>query len=70
MRDFRKIQVWHKAHQVTLIMYQLTKAFPSDERYGMISQMRRASYSIPANITEGCGRETDAEFARFFRVSK
>jgi len=69
MRDFRKIKVWHKAHQVTLVIYHLTKSFPKDELYGMISQMRRASYSIPANIAEGCGRETDNDFARFLTIA-
>ncbi|MGI9552154.1 MAG: four helix bundle protein [Aurantibacter sp.] len=70
MRDFRKYKVWELGHQVTLDMYKLTKSFPKDEIYGITSQMRRAAYSIPSNIAEGCGRESDAEFKRFLIISQ
>ncbi len=65
MRDFRRLQGWHKAHQLVLAVYQETAGFPSEERFGLTSQLRRASVSIPANIAEGCGRRTDDDFARF-----
>ena len=65
MKDFRKLLVWEKAHQLTLAIYPLTSRFPPEETYGLASQMRRAATSIPSNITEGCGREGDAELARF-----
>jgi four helix bundle protein len=69
MRDFRKIQVWEKAHHFTLKIYKLTSSFPKDELYGLTSQMRRAAASIPANIAEGCGRDTQAELARFVHIA-
>lgn len=53
MRNFRKYQVWELGHQITLDVYKLTNVFPKDEQYGLTSQMRRASSSIPANIAEG-----------------
>ena len=65
MRDFRELKVWQKAHQLTLAIYQTTAGFPREERYGLTSQLRLACSSIPANLAEGCGRNGDAEFARF-----
>lgn len=51
-------------------IYKLTQSFPADEKFGITNEMRRASSSIPANITEGCGRESDAEFRRFLIISQ
>ena len=68
MKDFREFKVWHKAHELTLAVYQITKGFPRDELYGLTSQIRRACSSIPANIAEGCGRLGDAEFHRFLQI--
>jgi len=70
MRDYKKYKVWELGHQVTLEIYKLTQSFPKEETYGIVSQMRRASYSIPANIAEGCGRESDAEFKRFLTIAR
>jgi len=69
MRDFRKYQVWELGHEITLEVYTLTNSFPNDEKYGLTSQMRRASSSIPANIAEGCGRESEVEFKRFLSIA-
>ena len=69
MRDFRDIQVWQKAHLLVLAIYQVTMSFPSEEKFGLISQMRRAGVSIPANIAEGCGRTGDAQLAQFMQIS-
>lgn len=69
MKDFRKLKVWEKAHQLVLNVYRLTSAFPTEERFGLIDQIRRAAVSIPANIAEGCGRGSDADFARFFQIA-
>lgn len=69
MRDFRNIKAWEKSHQLALATYKATKDFPSDERFGLISQMRRAATSVPTNIAEGCGRDTDKELAYFLRVA-
>lgn len=69
MQDFRQLQVWQKAHQLVLGVYDVTRTFPSDERYGLTSQIRRASVSIGANIAEGCGRGGGADFARFLQIA-
>jgi four helix bundle protein len=69
VKDFRKLQVWEKSHQLVLAIYRATVAFPQTELYGLTSQIRRASASIPANIAEGCGREGDAELSRFFQIA-
>jgi len=70
MRDYKKYDVWKLGHQVSLDMYKLSQSFPKEEIYGITSQMRRAAYSIPSNIAEGCGRESDAEFRRFLIISQ
>jgi four helix bundle protein len=69
MKDFRKLQVWEKAHFLTLSIYKQTHTFPKEELYGLTSQIRRASSSIPINIAEGCGRGSDKDFARFLQIS-
>ncbi len=69
MKDFRRLKVWQKAHRLTLKVYEVTRKFPKDELYGLTSQMRKSSSSIPANIAEGCGRGGDAEFAYFLQIS-
>ncbi len=70
MRDYKKYNVWKLGHEVTLEIYKLSRSFPNNENFGLTSQMRRASSSIPANIAEGCGRESDAEFKRFLIISQ
>ncbi|WP_276166956.1 four helix bundle protein [Zobellia alginiliquefaciens] len=70
MRDYRKYKVWELGHEITLNVYKSTQNFPKQEIYGIVSQMRRAAYSIPSNITEGCKRESDAEFRRFPIISQ
>ena len=69
MRDFKKIQVWQKAHNFVLTMYKATENFPREELFGLTSQIRRATASIPTNIAEGAGRETQKEFSRFIHVA-
>jgi four helix bundle protein len=69
MQDFRNLEVWQKAHQLTLAIYQHTESFPSEEQYGLTSQLRRSGSSIPANLAEGCGRGSDADFARFVQMA-
>ena len=69
MRDFRKIQVWQKSHELTLRLYKVTSAFPKEQLYGLTSQIRRASAFIPSNIAEGCGRNTQTELARFIHIA-
>jgi four helix bundle protein len=67
--DYRQLQVWQRAHQLTLDVYQATRALPKEELFGLTSQLRRASSSIPANIAEGCGRNSDAELARYLGIA-
>ncbi|TQD40752.1 four helix bundle protein [Haloflavibacter putidus] len=69
MRDFNKYEVWKLSHQLTIKIYELTANFPDSEKYQMVSQMRRAAYSIPANFCEGCGRNSDKDFNRFVQIS-
>ena len=69
MRDFKKYQVWQKSHALTVAVYKATSSFPKEEVYGLTSQTRRASASIPANIAEGCGRGGEVEFARFLTIA-
>ena len=69
MKDFKGLKVWDKAHELTLKIYSATKTFPREEIFGLISQLRRACASIPANIAEGCGRSGDAELARFLVIA-
>ncbi|WP_145245500.1 four helix bundle protein [Aeoliella mucimassa] len=69
MQNFRNLDVWKLAHEFTLKVYLETRSFPSDERFGLTSQLRRAASSIGANLAEGCGRGTDADFARFVQVA-
>ena len=69
VKDFQELKVWQKAHQLTLAVYQITAGFPREELYGLTSQLRRCRASIPANLAEGCGRNGDAEFARFCSIA-
>ena len=69
MKDFRQLQVWQKAHQLTLAVYRVTASFPRAELYGLTSQLRRSAASIAANLAEGCGRNGDAELARFSSIA-
>ena len=69
MRNFRNYEVWHKSHEFALEIFKNTKDFPKDEVYGLRSQIRRAAYSIPTNIAEGCGRNGDKQFARFIDIA-
>jgi len=69
MKNFKELQVWQKAHQLTLQLYKTTVTFPEDEKYGLVSQVKRSASSIAANIAEGCGRCGDAELARYLQIA-
>ena len=69
MRDFHKLKIWERAHKLTLLLYKVTRSFPNDELYGLTSQIRRSSASIPTNIAEGCGRDSQAEMIHFFQLA-
>jgi len=69
MKNFRDLQVWEKAHSLTLASYKVTNEFPKQEMYGMSSQIRRCAASIPANIAEGCGKRGNGEFQRYLNIA-
>ena len=69
MKDFRELKVWGKAHEMVLVSYKITAEFPKNEIFGLVSQIRRCSVSIPANIAEGCGRLGNSELHRFLQIA-
>ena len=69
MKDFRELKVWEKGHRMVLTSYRLTTGFPKHELFGLTSQIRRCSSSIPANIAEGCGRLGNTELHRFLQMA-
>jgi four helix bundle protein len=69
MKDYKKLNVWHKAHENVLEVYRLTKNFPREEQFGLTSQLRRAIVSVSNNIVEGCGKYTDKDFANFLQTA-
>src|SRR5688500_15697431 len=69
MRNFQELSIWQRSHALTLKIYHYSQTFPKEEVYGLISQMRRSSASIPTNIAEGCGRNSNAEMKRFLIIA-
>lgn len=69
MKSFIDLQVWQKAHALTLASYKTTDTFPRQEMYGLTSQIRRCAASVAANIAEGCGKRGNAEFQRFLGIA-
>ena len=69
MKGFRDLQVWAKAHALTLEIYRATVGFSKEELFGLTSQMRPSSASVAANIAEGCGRTGNGEFHNFLQIS-
>jgi four helix bundle protein len=70
MQDFTQLKVWQKAHSFTVNLYKMTADFPSEEKFGLTNQIRRASVSIESNLAEGCGRNGDKEFSRFVDLAQ
>ena len=69
MKDFRTLKVWEKAHTLTLAIYNATEKFPKHELYALTNQIQRAAVSVPTNIAEGCGKDSDAELKRYFVIA-
>src|SRR5258706_1705214 len=69
-RTFRDLDAWQRAHAFVLSVYELTTGFPKCEIFGLVSQLRRAAVSIPANIAEGFGKRGAADKARFFNIAQ
>jgi len=69
LRNYKKVIAWQRAHELALQVYKTTRAFPTEEKFGLTSQLRRAAFSVPANIAEGSGRETDKDYLRFLHIA-
>lgn len=69
MKNYKDLKVWEKSHQLSVAIYKTTMTFPKEEVYSLTSQIRRSCVSIAANIAEGCGRGSEADFARFLQIS-
>ncbi len=69
MQDLSKLEIWNKAMKLTKEVYELTKAFPAEEKFALISQVRRCSISVPSNIAEGAGRNSRKEFVQFLAIA-
>ncbi|MBI2956392.1 MAG: four helix bundle protein [Acidobacteria bacterium] len=69
MKSFQELDVWKKGHALTLAIYRMTKEFPKDERFGLVSQLRRSAASIGANIAEGFGRRSTKDFIRYLEIA-
>jgi len=69
MKNYHNLKVWDKAHQTALRIYSLTKNFPKEEQFNLVSQIRRSSLSIPTNIAEGTGKFTNSDFAKFLQIA-
>ena len=69
MNSFQELDAWKSAHKLTLAVYRATSTFPKEERFGIISQLRRAASSIGANIAEGFGRRSTKDFIRYLEIA-
>jgi len=70
MKDYKELEVWQKAVNLVVDIYRLTKNFPIEEKYGLVSQIRRSATSIPANIAEGWGRGSTKEYLNFLMIAR
>ncbi|HEY8995653.1 MAG TPA: four helix bundle protein [Lacunisphaera sp.] len=70
MRNYAKIEAWRLADDLTVAIYEKTKMFPREELYGLVSQIRRAAYSVPANIVEGSSRESKRDYLHFLHIAR
>jgi len=69
MRKYKDLIIWQRSVKLATEIYKVTSDFPSEEKYGLISQMRRSALSIPSNIAEGAGRSSDKEYRRFLDIA-
>jgi four helix bundle protein len=69
MKNYKELKIWVKGIEIVKMTYQLSKQIPNEEKYGIISQMTRAAVSIPANIAEGSGRNSEKDYARFLEIA-
>jgi len=69
MRDHRRLEVFQLADALVVLVYHATRHFPREEAFGLTAQMRRSAVSVPANIVEGCARQSERDYARFLDIS-
>jgi len=69
-KPHKKLDVWQQAMRLTQTIYEITKSFPAEEKFGLVSQMRRAAVSIPCNIAEGAARQGKREFRNFVSMAQ
>ena len=69
MHNFRELKIWQEAMEITKLTFKLSKKFPSSEMYGLTSQINRSAVSIPSNIAEGAGRNSNKEFSQFLNIA-
>jgi len=69
MQNYKDLKLWVKSHEITLKIYSITRCFPKEEIYSLTSQIRRCSSSMPANIAEGCGKNSNTDFGRFLNIA-
>ena len=69
MKNFKNLAVWQKSMNLVVKTYQLSKSLPNEDKFGLISQMNRASIAIPSNIAEGSSRRSDKDYARFLEIA-
>ena len=70
MQHFDKLRVWQRSHKMVLTLYKATRAYPSEERFGLTSQLRRAALSVPTNIAEGSRKAAPKDYARFLNIAE
>jgi len=70
LKSYQELEVWQKAHELTLLVFQMTERFPKADQYGIVAQVRRSASSVPANIAEGFGRGTTKEFLRSLQIAR
>jgi len=70
MKSYKELEIWQKSIDLGIKIYQITRCFPPDEKYGLTSQIRRSTVSIPSNIAEGWGRNSKKEFIHFLHIAK
>jgi len=70
VKNYKELEIWQKGVDLTVQVYQITRTFPPEEKFGLVSQIRRAASSIPANIAEGWGRGSTKEYVQFLRIAR
>ena len=67
--NYKELDAWKESIELVQLVYEITQKFPSEEKFGLVSQLRRASVSVPSNIAEGCGRSSNKEYKRFVEIA-